>query len=297
MAFVNILQTSTLRDTEFLRSLYEERAENFEGVVSFLKDIGWIREGGRELYATTEAIGMFNASSFQIRAAIGHAMTKGSLSLQDIVSRYLSAFCVDDTVISHKPSAQSRLSQRGIRNFLIELEVVSYDPDDDRYLLNRDFADLYLWAKVNRGADSKGMLFKAAADREKLGATAELAALEFERTRIGPSLACKVEHIAAVHPFANYDIRSVTVTGDELAPRFIEVKAVSIDDYHFFWTSSEIQAARLLEDRYFIYLLPVLTENAFDLAKIMIVQNPYKTIYRCPDKWRVESDVVVCYKI
>jgi len=69
---------------------------------------------------------------------------------------------------------------------------------------------------------------------------------------------------------------------------------VSADSYRFFWTASEIEAARLLGQSYFLYLLPSLGGQMFDLSKMMIIQNPYSTVYQSPNEWFVEEKVVLC---
>ncbi len=260
VALVNIIESSTLQEAGFLKRRFEECAAHFEEAVAFLTNIRWICQEGGELHASAEAIAICAASRAQANSGIAQAMTKGTTYLQNIISNYLSAFYFDGTCLSHKPSAQNRLAQRGIRSFLIELEVVTYDTENDRYLLNHDYSDLYLWARNVRGFVSKAELLQAATDKDKLGSSAELAVLEFEKARLGPLWFSHIEHIAAVYPGASFDIRSVTVIENLPVPRFIEVKAVSMGDNRFFWTSSEVESARLLEGRYFLYLLPAMAE-------------------------------------
>jgi Domain of unknown function (DUF3883) len=103
-----------------------------------------------------------------------------------------------------------------------------------------------------------------------------------------------VQHIAREYPFANYDIESVTLVRGKPSPRFIEVKAVSPDSFRFFWSKEEVEAARLLEPDYFLYLVPVGSNRRADVNRIRIVENAFASICEDGRDWDIESDVLVC---
>jgi hypothetical protein len=116
----------------------------------------------------------------------------------------------------------------------------------------------------------------------------------FEEKRLGLPWSTEVQHIAARFPAACYDIKSLTVEGSFASPRFIEVKAVPADSFQFYWTASEVEAARLLGASYFLYLLPVSGPTAFELECLQMVQNPYVNVYENPTTWSKDESVIVC---
>ena len=105
-----------------------------------------------------------------------------------------------------------------------------------------------------------------------------------------------VQHVSAKNPFACYDIKSVTLLDGKAIPRYIEVKAAPTYSYQFFWTASEMEAGRLLRAKYFLYLLPVARGGAFNLERMLILQDPIASVYQNRQEWLVEENVIVCRK-
>ena len=101
-------------------------------------------------------------------------------------------------------------------------------------------------------------------------------------------------HLAREHPLANYDIESVTLLRGKANQRFIEVKAVSPDSFRFFWSKEEVETARMLGAKYFLYLVPVDSTRRANVHAMRIVENAYTSVYENPSKWDIESDVLVC---
>jgi hypothetical protein len=293
---VRILRQATHHQEAFVKSLYNERAAHYSETLLFLKQIRWVRNEGNALQLTAEAdcFPTDTPHNPQANKAVAHALMEDSSPYQSVLADYLVQFHVDDNRIIWQPSAQSRLKRGGVRNFLMELGMLSHQTEDDSYVLHNNVAYLYLWAKNIRGVKSKTELAQRALQKDRLGTSAEIAVLEFERDRVGAYWSQQVEHIAAKNPGACFDIKSVSLDGKAATPRFIEVKAVSANSYQFFWTASEVEAARLLGESYFLYLLPVSGPNAFDMPNLLVVGNAYSSVYGARHDWAVEENVVVC---
>jgi uncharacterized protein DUF3883 len=293
---IEIVHNATLRKVSFIERIYGERARYFGETLQFLKEIGWVRENDEELELATIADRIRNQNTKQIDTgrALVEAIAATPTYYQAILSDYLMQFHADDGRILHRPSVQSRLENSAVRNFLIEAGIVFHETKDDSYILNEYFAHLYLWAKNIHGATSKSELLLSASENDQLGAAAEIAILEFEKKRVGPAWCEHVEHVSAENPGACFDIKSFSILEDQSSARFIEVKAVPANSYQFYWTASEMEAARLLGESYFLYLLPALGGRTFDLSNMKIIQNPYCAVYQSPEKWSVEEKVVLC---
>lgn len=293
---VEILHHATLRKVSFIEGIYGERARHFGDTLQFLKEIGWVREKDSELELVTTADRILdqNTNQFDTGRALIEAIAETPTHYQAILSDYLVQFHADDGRILHRPSVQIRLEKSAIRNFLIEAGIVFHETKDDSYILSEQFAHLYLWAKNIHGATSKNELLLAASEKDQLGVAAEIAVLEFEKNRVGPVWRDRVEHVSAKNPGACFDIKSFSIVENQSSARFIEVKAVPANSYQFYWTASEIEAARLLAESYFLYLLPALGGGTFDLSNLKIIQNPYFAVYQSPEKWSVEEKMVLC---
>lgn len=137
---------------------------------------------------------------------------------------------------------------------------------------------------------SEDELDKALQAERKLGIQAEETILQFEIRRLA-SLGNKIEaklvrRISQLNTQAGYDIDSFNAKSDSLQyDRFIEVKAVSPFDYKFNWTKNEIEKAKLYGEKYYLYLLPVIGENKFDLPRLKIIKNPYIRVYKNKKEW------------
>jgi hypothetical protein len=163
--------------------------------------------------------------------------------------------------------------------------------------LHENAAHLYFWAKNSRGATSKEQLQENTKRKDAVGAAAEEVVLDFEKKRVGPEFASFVHHTSAKLPGACFDIQSVSIDGQAQVPRFIEVKAVPASSYQFFWSSPELEAARILRERYFLYLLPALGGNRFDLTQMEMIADPYSAVYQNAESWSKEENVIVCRRI
>ena len=72
-----------------------------------------------------------------------------------------------------------------------------------------------------------------------------------------PDLVKKIEHTALRDVSAGYDIKSFDgKLGEDENPiqRYIEVKAVSSQDYGFNWTRNEIEKSEYYNQDYYLYL-------------------------------------------
>ena len=293
---LSTLSRSALRRKQFVEAAYSEQARGFQETVQFLKDIGWIRERRDELALTYdgETAGNAGQNDAEIRRCLAEAMVAEASPYRVLLADYLVQFKMDGFNLVYRPPISERLQESPLRNFLMDIRVVTYQAADDVYVLEEDGVELYVWANNLKRPTSRSKLQADAKQKEELGSAAELAVLDYEKNRVGGQWISKVEHVSARIPFACYDIKSVTLQNSKAVPRYIEVKAVSADSHQFYWTASEFEAARLLRTKYFLYLLPVVAGDGFDLTRMLIVEDPCISIYQNPQMWLIEENVIVC---
>ena len=293
---LNILFQSTMHGKHFVETAYSERARNFVETLQFLKDMNWVKERHGELALSDAGSTAYAAAQDdrEIRKRLTEALITEVSPYSASFADYLLQFSLSGSNLAYRPTLSERLQQSPLRNFLMDIRVVTYRAADDNYLLEEGAVDLYVWAINSRRSASKEMLRSDAERKEQLGFAAEIAILGYERNRVGALWAHKVEHVSADSPLACYDIKSVTVQNGDAVPRYIEVKAVPPDSFQFYWTRSELEVAQLLKSKYFLYLLPVTVDESFDLRQTLIVNDPYISVYQNSEAWKIEENVIVC---
>ena len=123
---------------------------------------------------------------------------------------YLQKFHIENGEPRYHPEPSTQHYESNIRNFLIELGIVSHNADGDYYYVTPGHIDLYVAAHdSDRRRSSPSSRASMQADRESLGTAAEELILEYERKRVGVEYQHEVQHIAVVDTAAGYDIKSV----------------------------------------------------------------------------------------
>lgn len=283
---LDVLHNSTWRNHSFVERRYRERARNFTETLTFLLRLGWIRTDGTEL---SIAGGRINCTMEQDSVSSAVALLEAILSSpgehQGLFADYLARFQNAGGMVSYMAHGELALAKAPVRDFMMELGAVRHEQAKKTYFLDPAFFGAYLWAVALNGPQTPAALLESIEDRQRLGRGAELAILAYERQRLGDRWAEQIQHVSGRHPASLYDIRSVTVTGESAIPRYIEVKAVSPLDHAFHWSAAEIEAARLLSENLYLYLVPVRGSNDYDISNLQIIANPYAEVYSQTSAW------------
>jgi len=133
-------------------------------------------------------------------------------------------------------------------------------------------------ARLKKSKRTIEQLKASLAIKEKYGEEAEVWVVNFERKRLsGHALIEQIQRISEINVSAGFDIYSFSSTSVLSYDRFIEVKSHG-GDMHFFWTQNEIETARELRDRYFLYLVDRTRLSEPDYAPVMI-SAPHEKIF------------------
>lgn len=297
-SLLSLVHTSMLRERSFIETRFVESATHFEDTPGFLEAVGWIRMTNGHLQAASEASSrVIAADNAQRSHVLAEELFDAAGPYERLFARYLAQFTRrTDGRLAYQPTIDARLRDAGARDFLMDLGAVTHHADEDVYIIERPFEPWALWARNAMGSSASQPQL-AAEERVALGTEAELAVLEWERQRVGIAWQDRVRHVAGENPGACFDIQSVTIVNGQSAQRFIEVKAVAPSSFEFHWSRAEIEAAEILRDGYFLYLLPVVGSGAFDLARMEIIQNAYAEVLRNPSIWSTTVAETVCRKL
>jgi len=163
-------------------------------------------------------------------------------------------------------------------------------------LIKREFTTHFMETIVNDLAEKSSILKKISLshlkkmlhDKEESGKSAELFALKYEYNRlIGHPDIEKVGIISEEYVNAGYDIETFEDIDSILIDKFIEVKSYQ-GEISFYWSKNEIDRAKELKSKYYLYLIDRLKITEKDY-KPQQLQDPYKKIFE-NDLWKKETE-------
>lgn len=288
LTFCRVLGSSSSFDLRTVRRWYNAESINFEDTLYLLKNLRIVRIENGIVLPSQSLKRVVVSDDELIKAFFVNILFRKKSTISKYFGEFFNAFEPDEGSYRVIPNTQERLKYSGIRNFLIELEIVKFNLEDKSYYIEEDF----FRKSLLKGESSINLIaFKKILNNlGEIGYQAELAVLEYEAKRLKnqKKQVSLIEHTSLKNVKAGYDIKSFTILANRhFKPKFIEVKAVSINDYAFNWTKNEIEAARKLRKNYYLYLLPVENKKKFNFKALKIIEDPSVNILNNKDQWKV----------
>ena len=177
-----------------------------------------------------------------------------------------------------------------IVTLLHDVGLLEKDTENKAIKLNSKFSQnetITEYRKIKRKISQKDLeadLRKSEEIKKKIGSIAEKIVVDFERKRLeGEGCieeANNVEQISQDWANKGYDVESFDEKSDDLIPdRFIEVKGTSGRNFSIFWSQNEIEVARKLGMKYWIYFISKIDlENETTPNDPEMIQNPFYRI-------------------
>lgn len=190
------------------------------------------------------------------------------------------------------------LDWAAIRNLLIECDFLMVQSMNISYVLTVNPAYEYLLSeqiKEQRRKISLEELKEQMLRNEESGEKAERYVLEYEKKRLNFSEnSMKVKQISGIDVSAGYDIISFNGEESKINDRFIEVKATS-KNFGFYWSSNEIQTAKVLGPRYYLYLVNLSKVSLLDYEPL-IISDPVNYL-KNSTTWIIEPQLFFVRKV
>lgn len=266
-----------------IRPLYKLKESGFENTLELASLLKIILVKDDEISIDNNIISLLGDQDFNMETlkelTINSILDSNNLLIVD----YLSKFYIVKDTLEFTPSPYENIKFSGIRNFLLEVDLIIYRPNHKSYCINPKYSKRYL-EQYNKGILHPDDLKLLQENRERIGVIAEIAVLNFEKKRLNryPELVKRIEHVASKNVLAGYDIKSWSINLEDketVQARYIEVKALSHEE-NFYWSRNEINKAKDLGSSYFLYMLPVIKNEQFDIQNMKIISNPYDTIFK-----------------
>ena len=194
---------------------------------------------------------------------------------------------VDSNFPSFIPSRSYNYETSDVRDLLITLGYVKN--------FNKEFKLIKpeILNELTKIKYSPAKLEKRLLDQKILGLNAEKFVLLNEKTLL-KKLGIKKEpiHVALDDVGAGYDILSFRNIDNKIKEIFIEVKAVSLSNYQFHFSTSEYQFSIKFDPYYYIFLLPVdySLPGHFDLNNLLKINNIKENLFENKIDWTISSD-------
>jgi hypothetical protein len=294
LVFSEVVNEYSLLQKDFIEEQYQRSASNFGQTVEFLHELDWIEVTQNQIILKPKYKGFLkNLNELQkpretIKKFIIGCLAVPKISFSEYFYEFFSRFRLINKHYELTPTVSERLKYSGLRNFLIDLDFIYLDSDEKKYIVVDGYTSVFAELK-KYNKFSPGKFKKIRHENEAIGKAAELKIIEYEKKRLleFPYLVKQIEHIAKYDVNAGYDIKSYEIPKqkERYIPRYIEVKAVSIFDYQFYWSRNEVEKSRVLRQNYYLYLLTVKGKKRFDLEHLKIIDDPYVNILNDKDKW------------
>lgn len=278
-----------------IKRKYLEKALAFDETLSFLEDLKIIKNNTVELILLKN-ISLIRNSVDDFKNKFLPVLFSAKGKVSDGLKDFLFNFQTETDKIFFKATELEKLKYSSIRNLLIEMEFIAVSEDNTTYFVNPDYADLFV-KQFSRRILSPETLKRKQAENDSIGLTAEKAVIDYEVKRLTniSLVPSEIAHTSQENVLAGYDIKSFENNLDSNSKRidrYIEVKAVSVEDFKFYWSRNEMEIAKVFGEKYFLYLLPVVSNNTFDFEKLIIVNNPFKNIYSNGLEWKKEEESI-----
>lgn len=287
------LKTIRLADSEYVERRYNIESINFRETLNFLIEIKLISVRGKRILLSRDARKvLFYGDDKLVKGFFLKKLFINNEKRIDLFEDYFKNFVLFNNLFVFKPNLAARLKYSGIRNFLLDLGALDFNYKDKSYTL-KDWISKFAMDPKRNISYNEFIKQKKAANEIGNKAEIEIFELEKERLKDYPDFQRKIERVSLNNVAAGYDIKSYRVVGaDNLIEKYIEVKAVSIRDWHFYWSANELDKAEYLSENYFLYLLPVSSNGIFEISKLQEIKNPYSEVYKNQCQWRRKIELI-----
>lgn len=183
-----------------------------------------------------------------------------------------------------------------IRNLLLRLAFLEPDQNITDHLFvspafTKFFKETIADALIHETGNYKvnlEQLKKGLQRKDEIGRQGELAVVLFEQYRLqGHSRSAQIRRISEEYVNAGYDIKSFDNLDSFINDRFIEVKTYA-NEIAFYWSRHEVEVARKLSGKYWLYLIDAGRMNTKGYSPKMI-QDPYAKIFE-NEQWKKEIE-------
>lgn len=276
----NSIVNSSETNVDLLKYRFSKDLNSIENSLFFLSDLKLVKilDNKLSMDSKYKKIILNNDESEIKKYLRKQILTKSSNNTKKDIRSIVEGYIIIHGDYRYSPSLTDRLRSSGLRNLLIELNLLKFNSLDQDYIIHKELINFLSKSIITQTPSS---LYSQIESQQFIGQFAEEEVYEHELKLLDhqPSLQKLVKHVSKYQVNAGFDIESIEkMKNGEWAKIFIEVKAVSRENWRFFWSRNEIQKAQEFGSQYFLYLVPI-QENKPDILNLKKIKNPYKSVF------------------
>lgn len=290
LIFCKVLKLSSSFDMRTIKRWYDAESINFIETLFLLKSLRLItlKDG---LILSSQSLKEAINSDKALKALLINVLLRKNNKVSNFILDFFTDFEPYGNYFRLTPTLQKRLKHSGIRNFLIELGVLRFMSNSGSYFMVKN-----LFSRLTSGNTifSPIEFVKKIKAEGDLGYAAEVFVYEQEKDKFHnePSIQEKIQHVSLENVMVGYDIKSFDKNKNgNPVPKYIEVKAVSEDDWKFYWSRNEIDKSKQLGKNYYLYLIPIGENSKIQTNLIKIIKDPYVNVYENKG-WKKEYELI-----
>lgn len=224
LTLVDLLRECDIQASHHIEKRYRERGSHFAQTLAFLTRIGLIKQLKGALVLQEQLLGTYNTN---VHSVVLNRLVFSKSRYGSEVCRYLTKYTLTGDKVSYRSNERVRSEESAVRNFLMEMGVITYVTHADNYVVSPEHLDFYVQMREKLLHCSPLRLTAEMEVQDEIGLAAEKAVVAAEKERVGQGLSHYVQHVALCNVAAGYDVLSVAAeTPTDTTTRYIEVKAV-----------------------------------------------------------------------
>ena len=296
--FIEVLQNLKLNQTSLVETTYLNAASYFLETAQFLDSLKIINFHEDEIHRGpnyTEALVALKKGKDQFfEYLIRLTLQSKSLYAKELTA-FITKFEPNDKGGLVLPRLAPDEYSYAVRNFLIEADALELNYHTGLCTLGGYLEKIY--PKTRHCIGISPIEFEnAQSGQTELGLLAEKEVVAYEKSRAGDLFKHFVIHIAKFNVAAGFDVHSVRSKDGKISQwRYIEVKAVSLVDWRFYWTKNERKVAEQYRKTYFLYLVPIVGKM-FSMDQLIIIPDPINYLMNNRSEWEISTDIIECRK-
>ena len=141
--FIEIQNSTKSNDFSFIRNKYLENEKYFEFVFDFLNGIGLFIRKNDEIVLVEKRLLIAYRNEEKLNSFLFEKTINDNSDFADYVLHYFQNFDSKNGSFVYKPLVKERLKESGLRNFLIDLDLVYHVRDKNCYAINENYCISY----------------------------------------------------------------------------------------------------------------------------------------------------------
>ena len=243
--------------------------------LDFLIELGWFKYQNEKI----TRIKTFKKQKFtlDIIKSLKNSQSEYSIFYKEFIDKF-----IEENEYIFKANIYEVNEYGYLSNFL-ESHIGMIQKNDYTYRIKKDFIEYVLRPKKTLKK------FKEEQEKkEESGSGAEKEIIKYETKRVKRLIGEKynIQHISINDVGSGYDIQSWDIIDKNIVKIYIEVKAIkNCNKRKFYWSENEMNVAKKLKDKYYLYLLPHNGPEKYYTDKLIIIRNPYSSVYENVNGW------------